>query len=190
MHAMSASVTPSCAGMANGSQGLENQGNLERVLQWRLKRNCSASPHQVLVLYGLMSFVSTAIGLFFWWKGATLVMPFAWIEMLALGAALFVYARHAADNEVIRLQSGRLIVEASHGRRVQRAEFTPGWVRIEPDQGKRSLIELSGQGQTIAIGRFVRPELRRQLADELRRALRADAAWVAPGHQVQTQALN
>jgi uncharacterized membrane protein len=43
---------------------------------------------------------------------------------------------------------------------------------VEPEHGDGSLIELSGQGQRIVVGRFVRPELRRQLADELRWALR------------------
>jgi uncharacterized membrane protein len=110
--------------------------------------------------------------LFFWVQGATLVMPFAWLEMLALGAALLIYARHAADSESIQLRAGRLTVEHVSGRHVERAEFASDWVRVEPDHGERSLIELSGQGQRIAIGRFVRPELRRQLADELRWALR------------------
>lgn len=39
-------------------------------------------------------------------------------------------------------------------------------------QADGSLIELSGQGRSIAVGRFVRPELRRGLADELGAALR------------------
>ena len=43
---------------------------------------------------------------------------------------------------------------------------------VEPQHGDRSLIELSGQGRSISVGRFVRPELRRELADELRWALR------------------
>jgi uncharacterized membrane protein len=54
--------------------------------------------------------------------------------------------------------------------------------------GDRSLIELSGEGRRIAVGRFVRPESRRALADELRAALRrcciaaaAQAAAPAPG---------
>ena len=45
-------------------------------------------------------------------------------------------------------------------------------MRVEPAGSDRSLIELSGQGQRIAVGRFVRPEQRRALADELRFALR------------------
>ena len=99
-------------------------------------------------------------------------MPFAWAELAALAVALLVYARHAADSESIRLQPGRLTVEHACGRHVNRVEFAPAWVRVEPEHGDRSLIELSGQGQRISVGRFVRPELRRQLADELRWALR------------------
>ena len=57
-----------------------------------------------------------------------------------------------------------------------RVEFAPAWVRVEPAAGERSLIELSGEGQRVEVGRFVRPELRRALADELRAALRRSGA--------------
>ena len=90
-----------------------------------------------------------------------------------------VYASHACDSESIRLQGGRLTVEHACGSRVERVEFASQWVRVEPEHGDRSLIELSGQGQRIAVGRFVRPELRRQLADEIRSALR-QSHTVAP----------
>ncbi|HEY8706923.1 MAG TPA: DUF2244 domain-containing protein [Burkholderiaceae bacterium] len=141
-------------------------------MQWLLERNCSATPCQVLAIYASLCVLSIGIALAFWHQGATLVMPFAWLEVLAVGAALLIYSRHAADSELIRLQPGRLTVEHVFGRHVERVEFVPAWVRVEPEHGDRSLIELSGQGQRIAVGRFVRPELRRQLADELRWALR------------------
>ena len=141
-------------------------------VQWLLRRNCSATPRQMMGFYLSLCVLSMLIGMFFWVQGATLVMPFAWLELVAVGAALLIYARHATDNERIDLKGGRLVVEHVSGRHVERAEFAPAWVRIEPEHGDRSLIELSGQGQRIAIGRFVRPELRRQLADELRWALR------------------
>jgi uncharacterized membrane protein len=141
-------------------------------VQWVLKRNCSITPRQTLFFFGSLCLLSLAIGLFFWHQGATLVLPFAWLEVFALGAALFVYARHATDSESIQLQPGRLTVEHACGRHVERVEFAPAWVRVEPELGDRSLIELSGQGLRIRVGRFVRPELRRQLAEELRWALR------------------
>ncbi|KQW38324.1 hypothetical protein ASC76_09855 [Rhizobacter sp. Root404] len=144
----------------------------EHTVQWLLKRNCSATPRQVMGFYASLSLVSAIIGAFFWAQGATLVVPFASLEIIAVGLALLVYTRHAADSERISLRPGRLTVERTLGRHVERAEFAPAWVRVEPEHGGRSLIELSGQGQRIAIGRFVRPELRRQLADELRWTLR------------------
>ena len=164
-------------------------GEGQPSVQWLLKRNCSATPRQMVAFYASLSVVSLAIGLFFWVQGATLVMPFASLEILAVGAALLAYARHATDSERIRLLPGRLTVKCVLGRRVERAEFAPAWVRVEPEHGASSLIELSGQGQRIAVGRFVRPELRRQLADELRWALRrwqwAAAQAALPEHESQ-----
>lgn len=141
-------------------------------VQWLLRRNCSISPSQLAVVYLLLCTVSLAIAGAFWWRGAPFVLPFASIELLAVGIALLAYARHAADRESLLLRPGLLRVECINGRRADQVEFTPAWVRIEPAHGDRSLIELSGEGKRIAVGRFVRPELRRALAEELRDAIR------------------
>lgn len=142
------------------------------LVEWVLKRNCSLSPAQMLAVYASLCLISLGIATYFWVAGATMVMPFAWAELVLVGAAMLFYARHAADGERIALRPGRLTVELLNGGRVQRAEFVPGWVRVEPRDDDRSLIELSGQGQVIAVGRYVRPELRRALAQEFRAALR------------------
>lgn len=144
----------------------------EPSVQWLLKRNCSVTPRQTLLFYASLSALSLGIASFFWFGGASLVMPFALLEIGLVGGALLLFARHAADRETISLRPGRLTVEHVSGRHVERAEFAPAWVRVEPAHDNGSLIEISGQGQRIAVGRFVRPELRRQLADELRWALR------------------
>ena len=150
----------------------EDAASGEWSAEWLLKRNCSIGPRQMLVCFGSLCVVSLGIGTMFWLQGAPLVMPFAGLELLAVAAALLIYARHATDREAIHLRSGSLVVEHASGRHVERVEFAPAWVRVEPEHGDRSLVELSGQGQRISVGRFVRPELRRQLADELRWALR------------------
>jgi uncharacterized membrane protein len=141
-------------------------------VEWVLKRNCSLSPRQLLAVYASLCVISLGIATYFWVRGATLVMPFAWAELIAIGVALLVYARHATDGERIALRPGRLTVEWLNGGRIERAEFVPQWVRVEPRHDDRSLIELSGQGRMIAVGRYVRPEQRRALADEFRAALR------------------
>lgn len=169
-------IGPSSDRGSPGEGGLSGEGSV----LWLLKRNCSVSPRQLLAVFATLCVVSLAIGIGFWWRGAPFVLPFAGVELAAVAVALFVYARHAADQEQLVLRPGLLQVECSVGRRVDRVEFAPAWVRIEPTAGDRSLIELSGQGKRVSVGRFVRPELRRALADELRSSLRRTGAAAQP----------
>jgi len=134
----------------------------------------------MLGFYLGLSCVSLGIASVFWWLGARLVMPFAWLEVLAVGAALLVHARHVTDRESIRLQGGVLTVERACGPRTERCEFCTEWVRVAPARGDGSLIELSERGRRMVVGRFVRPELRRQLADEMRWALLRRGAVQGP----------
>ena len=142
-------------------------------VEWLLQRNCSVTPSQLLGLFASLSIVSLGIATFFWVQGATLIMPFAWAELIAVGVAFIVYSRHARDGEKISLQGGQLVVELQTAGRLERAEFNREWVRVEPKNGDGSLIEVSGQGRSVQVGRHVRPELRPALAREIRVALRA-----------------
>lgn len=145
-------------------------------MQWELRRNCSLTPRQMLGFYLGLSGISLGIAGMFWWLGATLVMPFAWLEVLAVGVALLVHVRHATDRESIRLQGGVLTVERACGARTERCEFCTEWVRVESMRPDGSLIELCERGRKVRVGRFVRPELRQQLADEMRWVLRRHEA--------------
>lgn len=148
--------------------GSANQHGVE----WLLKRNCSLAPSQLICFYVSLCVVSLVIAAFFWNMGATLVMPFAWLELTVVGVAFLLYARHAGDGEKIMLHEGQLVVELEVAGRTRRAEFNSQWVRIEPARGDGSLISVSGQGHSVSVGRHVRPELRPALAREIRRALR------------------
>jgi len=143
-----------------------------QAIHWFLGRNCSVTPAQLGWLYASLCVVTLGIGTFFWFQGAVLILPFAWLELAAVGAAFVVYARHAADREHILLSGRRLVVELEQAGRLQRAEFNRDWVRVEPAVDGRSLIEVSGQGRRVIVGRHLRPELRPVLAREIRAALR------------------
>ena len=142
-------------------------------IQWFLRRNCSISPSQLVLVYLSLCIVSLGIGAAFWLHGAPFVLSFAGAELVMVGVAFLVYARHASDGERILLAGPQLVVELENGGKMQRAEFQREWVRVEPQSGDGSLIELSGHGRSINVGRFVRPELRPVLAREIRMALRA-----------------
>jgi uncharacterized membrane protein len=152
---------------------LRAQGDHEAPLvQWQLKPNCSVTPAQLVQFYASLCVVSLGISAFFWLQGAPMVLLFAGLELMAVGVALLVYARHARDGEKIFLLGTQLVVELETAGRIERSEFVRDWVRVEPRSDDGSLIEVSGQGRTVVVGRFLRPELRPALAREIRLALR------------------
>lgn len=149
----------------------QSEGSDSAVL-WLLKRPCSLTPAQLAWSYVYLCLISLGVAAFFWSQGATLVMFFTWAELLAVGAAFLLYSRHAGDAEKILLRDGQLVIELETAGRTERAEFNREWVRVEPQDGDGSLIEVSGQGRSVRVGRHVRPELRPALAREIRFALR------------------
>ena len=143
-------------------------------LAWlfELRRNVSITPRQLAIAYGLLSGLSLLVAAGFWSQGITVVTLFTGIELLAVGVALLVVARHAGDRETILLTGRQLSVEQRVGAAVACTSFRAEWVRVEPVADDGSLVELSGEGRRVRVGRHVRPELRVELAQELRRALR------------------
>lgn len=148
-------------------------------VQWALRRNCSVTPRQLGVFYLSLCGLSGVIAAGFAWQGATVVLAFAGIELLAVGAALLVYARHARDGDTLMLSGQWLAVEQACGARVAHTRFRTPWVSVEPSAGEGSLVEIRGEGQRVCVGRFVRPERRAALAREIRQALR-EARLAAP----------
>src|SRR5688572_31078612 len=148
------------------------EGSSTFGMQWVMRRNCSITPRQLVAVYLSLCAVSLAIAIAFWIVGAPTVLAFAGLELLMLGAAFALYARHATDCETITLAGRELAIEHRCGQGVERASFRAEWVRVEPASDDGSLVEVSGEGRHTRVGRYVRPEWRAQLAQELRLALR------------------
>ncbi len=142
------------------------------AVQWLLKPNCSMSPRQLGAVYLSLCAVAALIGGFFYAQGAPWVAAFAGAELLALGAALLVYARHAGDRETLTLGRGLLHVQRTRGGRVDEHALPLQWLTVEPVAGQGSLVQLRGRGQQLRVGRCLRPQDRARLALELREAQR------------------
>ncbi len=152
--------------------GVAENGDGGSALRWMMRRNCSITPRQLMGVYLALCFVSLAIAAMFFVNGAPYVLGFTGAELLAVGAALLAYARHAADRELLTLKGRRLEVEQFDGGHASHAVFRAEWLTVEPSGGQGSLIEIAGQGRSVRVGRFLRPELRSAFAQELRQALR------------------
>ena len=141
-----------------------------------LRRNVSITPRQLLTAYAMLCGLSLLVAAGFWWQGVVAVGFYTLLELVALGVALLIVARHAGDRELITLCDRELTVEQRFGSSVEHSRFRAEWVRVEPLADDGSLVELSGEGRSVRVGRHVRPELRVALAQELRRALRLSRA--------------
>jgi uncharacterized membrane protein len=134
-----------------------------------LKRNCSISPAGLAGAFAALAFVVVAIGTGFAIAGAWLVLPFAGLEVLLLGAAYVLYARRAADYERIVLDSGWLTVEVSEAQRTLRYEMEARRARVRVDEER---VLLLGAREQLELGRHLDADTRVQLAAELQKRLR------------------
>ncbi|MCC2955509.1 DUF2244 domain-containing protein [Massilia sp. IC2-477] len=150
--------------------------------EWLMKRNCSLTPRQALLVYALLCAATLGIAIVFTLRGAWMVLAFALIEATAVGAALLHYSRHALDHERILLEDGCLLVEHADGARRVAVRLDPSHARVSlPDTGMRTLVVIEARGVRVETGRFLTPSARLELVRALRRALRgASLLYAAP----------
>ena len=141
--------------------------------EWLSKRNCALTPRQLAVFFGVLGAVSMGVATAWALQGAWIVVPFAGIEVAALGAAYVLYGRHAADFDRVVFEPGRVWAEAASGPALRRFECARIAARVEYGGGRRGLIRLVGRGHMIEVGRFLLDEDRAALAKELRATLAA-----------------
>jgi uncharacterized membrane protein len=139
--------------------------------EWVLSRNCSMSPRQLALAYAALCAASFTIATVFTLRGAWYILCYAVLEMSAVGAAFFVYARHAADREHIALIDDQLVVELIQKEQVREFRLDPRYTRVEPPESRDGLIGLEARGTRVEVGRFLTELKRREFARELRRAL-------------------
>ncbi len=138
-----------------------------------LKRNCSISPSGLLWVFGSIAGVTIGIAAVFAALGAWMVLPFAGIEIAALGIAFALNGRHAADYERIQLGDGRLVVEVCEADSVRRHEFSSALASVRiAGAGRGMRVMLGTPGCSLEVGRHLHEQARRDLAGELDRRLR------------------
>ncbi|MHB1122844.1 MAG: DUF2244 domain-containing protein [Ramlibacter sp.] len=82
-------------------------------ISWFLRRNCSVTPARLDWLHASICALSLGLATIFWFQGAVLVLPFAWLEPAAIGVASFVHARQADQRRVLAQEIGRALREGA-----------------------------------------------------------------------------
>jgi uncharacterized membrane protein len=133
-----------------------------------LKRNCSISPAGLAAVFLALALLVLVIGVGFAIAGAWLVLPFAGLEVLLLGAAYVLYARHAADYERIVLERGRLTVEVADAERTAHYEMEARRARVCLEAER---VVLRGAKEELELGRHLDAQTRARFAAELQKRL-------------------
>jgi len=138
------------------------------VCEWRMRRNCSMSPRQSVVVFGVLVGLTLATGMLF---GVALhawpVLVFALAISLAVGAAFFVYALHAADGEVLTLAHSLLVVDIENGGRHRVYRLDPRRVTVATEPDAQEAVILCSGGERIRVGAWLPRDARRAFADQL-----------------------
>ena len=143
-------------------------------------------PHRSLTRRGLAIVLAIAavpsfgLGVVFLAMGAWPVTGFLGLDVLLLYVAFRLNNRAARESERVRLSETELTVDrhAIDGRK-EHWSFQPNWLRVDVDDPPRpdSKLLLTTHGRSLAIGQFLPPAERVEVADALRSALRR---WRAP----------
>lgn len=119
------------------------------------------------------------IGTFFLALGAWPILPFAGLEVIVLGAGLYVSALRGKACEVINVTGDTIEVQAGTTGKMRSYRLPRFWTRVtlRGDDWYPSRLTLSVHGRGLELGRFLNEEERLELAQELTRAL-GPTQWV------------
>ncbi len=134
----------------------------------------SLGPAGFAVLMGLVAAVGFGTGVVFLVAGAWPVFGFCGLEVLLIYVCFRLNYRSAGLFERVRLTGAALTVERRDWRgRARLWTFQPYWLRVAMDDPPLhdSRLTLSSHGRSLAIGSFLAPEERAELARALRHAL-------------------
>lgn len=140
--------------------------------------NASLSGRQALWFMLTISTVALGIGMAFAVMGFWVILPFAGLELAALGAGLYVSLRNNAMREVVTVTQDRVRIETGRVDAPEsriRHEFMRAWVRLDVEPGRTTggagRLRLGASGQLIELGACLSEQQRLGLAQRLTKVL-------------------
>lgn len=125
-----------------------------------------------MYVVAIIATISLSIGIAFSLIGAWLILPFAGLEVLAVGYAFYYIHCHSGDYESITIEGDTVLIEKRNYKSTSRTEFNRYWARVLLRQlpcGDHTLW-LRSHGREIEFGRhFMSNEQRLKLAEQLKK---------------------
>lgn len=152
----------------------DNESATRRFL---IRPNCSLSWEEAKRFYLGMVIVSMSIGLMFAAQGAWLILPFAGLEMLVLGVALYCVARRVRRVQVVLISRDTVEICTMGCSDSSDVTLHRAWTRVELRRPEHAWypnrLTIGSHGRFVEIGHCLSDAERSLLARELNLALRA-----------------
>lgn len=141
-----------------------------------IRPNQSLTWRRAVQVYVVIALVCLGVGVFFALHGFWPVLPFAGLEVAALGGAFYVVLARSQRREIVSVNAERVTVEKGRRAAEKRWECPRAWARIQLERPTiawyPSRLSVAFQGTQVEIGTFLNEQERRTLASELQGFIR------------------
>lgn len=145
---------------------------------FELRPNSSLTHRDAALFFLSIAVVSLAVAIGFATAGFWPVLPFAGLELAALGAGLRASLRHGCTREVIRVDEDAVLLQQTGAGRITEHRFARPWTRVELQHAEfaswPSRLLMRSGARSIEIGAFLtedeKSSLRTRLAELLGRS--------------------
>ncbi len=131
--------------------------------------------HQLVCVYVIIACFTVSVALGFFSQGLTLILPFAGLELMALGIVLYISAWRGGVKEVVSVVGDTVRIEVGYDFPEKSYELKRDWAKVVLDAPRinwyPSRLLLRSHGKQVEIGRFLNEEERQGLAKELRKLI-------------------
>jgi uncharacterized membrane protein len=152
---------------------LTRESELEKTIMVMPNR---AMPWQhIMMIYLLISGVTISIAFGFFTQGLTLILPFAGLELLALGVVLYISAWRSNIKEVVNVTEEKIRIEIGRNAPEKTYELDKAWAKVVLERSWNnwypSRLLLRSHGRQLEIGKFLNEQERQCLGVELKKVI-------------------
>jgi uncharacterized membrane protein len=152
---------------------LTNENDLEKTFM--VMPNRAMLWQHIMMIYLLISGVTISIAFGFFAQGLTLILPFAGLELLALGVVLYISAWRSNIKEVVNVTEEKIRIEIGRNAPEKTYELDKAWAKVVLERSWNnwypSRLLLRSHGRQFEIGKFLNEQERQCLEVELKKVI-------------------
>ena len=153
---------------------------MSQPTEFVIRPNSAYNTHNWYWVFALLVLICVGIAVRFAWLGYWMILPFAILDVTAVGLILFLLGRRWSYVEKIRFQGDEVVIEHLERGKDQSWHFPLDWVRVElaaPSHRwyNRHLL-IGSSGKWVEVGQCLTDAERESLAGALKQEIRQHLA--------------